>query len=250
MVQQFFNRKASQSDTLVRLFCLPYAGGNGAVFRGWQSKSPAWLQICPIELPGRGWRFADVMPRSIPELAHDIACSLRAHSDIPFALFGHSMGASIAYEVVRSLEGSRNRALCRLIVSAARAPFLDRLTLRTSDLSDGDFLEHVRNLGATPSEVLANPELMAVLLPMLRVDFAICERYSPSGLYAIKTPITAFAGTEDPDISVSDVEAWGRISTTNFEIRRFPGGHFFIKSNEAAVVAAVVNELRGVGCQA
>jgi medium-chain acyl-[acyl-carrier-protein] hydrolase len=248
MVQHFFNQKVSQSNAMVRLFCLPYAGGNGAMFRGWQSQSPAWLQICPIELPGRGWRSADAMPQSIPELAHDIAYSLHAHSNIPFALFGHSMGASIAYEVVRALEKLGNRELFRLIVSAARAPFLDRLTPRTSDLSDGDFLEHIRNLGATPSEVLANPELMAVLLPMLRVDFAICERYSPNGVYAIKTPLTAFAGTEDPDIPVSDVEAWGRISAANFGIRRFPGGHFFIKSNEAAVVAAVVNELRGVGC--
>jgi medium-chain acyl-[acyl-carrier-protein] hydrolase len=242
---QKINVGSRQLGARIRLFCLPYAGGSAAIYKDWQKAVPAELQICPIELPGRGLRSREPLPHSIPELAREIASALDLHNDKPLALFGHSMGAAIAYEVARNLEAKNNRALCVLIVSGARAPFLERKKPGVGDLSDSEFLDHIRDLNGTPPEVLADQELMAVLLPMLRRDFINCERYRLENPHVLRTPITALAGDGDVDISISDVEAWSALTVGRFLAQSFPGDHFFIKSEEVAVIAAVTSILLG-----
>jgi medium-chain acyl-[acyl-carrier-protein] hydrolase len=246
MSRSFFKLTAPSPGISTRLFCLPYAGGSSAIYREWQKQVVPKVQICPVELPGRGRRSTESLPVSIPELASEIASSLHAHEKTPFALFGHSMGAGIAYEIARNLEASGNRSLSCLIVSGSRAPFLPRIKPALSNLSDADFLDHIRQLNGTPPEVLANAELMSVVLPILRSDFKICEEYELKEKHPLRTPITALAGEEDPDISNADVEAWGTLTTGRFGTRKFPGDHFFIKSSEAAVVSAVNDTLVGL----
>jgi medium-chain acyl-[acyl-carrier-protein] hydrolase len=246
---QKINAGARQLGARIRIFCLPYAGGSAAIYKDWQKTVPAELQVCPIELPGRGSRSREPIPRSIPELAREIASALDLHNDKPLALFGHSMGAAIAYEVARNLEAKNNRALCALIVSGARAPFLERKKPGVGDLPDSEFLEHLRDLNGTPPEILADQELMALLLPMLRRDFINCECYRLEKLHVLRTPITALAGDGDVDISISDVEAWSALTVGRFRALRFPGDHFFIKSEEAAVTAAVTSILLGPSAQ-
>jgi medium-chain acyl-[acyl-carrier-protein] hydrolase len=243
MSQNFFKLTAPLPDISTRLFCLPYAGGSSAIYQGWQKQVASQLQICAVELPGRGWRSTESLPLSIPELAHEIASSLHAQGKTPFALFGHSMGAGIAYEIARNLEAAGNRYLSCLIVSGSPAPFLPKTKPAFSNLSDPDFLDHIRQLNGTPPEILANAELMSVVLPILRSDFKICEEYNLKEKHALRIPITALAGEEDPDISIADVEAWGALTTGRFETLQFPGDHFFIKSSEAAVVSAVNDTL-------
>jgi medium-chain acyl-[acyl-carrier-protein] hydrolase len=227
----------------IKLFCLPYAGGSASIYRNWQSQVPSWLQICPIELPGRGGRSVEALPRSIPEVAHEIASKLQPYRRVPFALFGHSMGAAIAYEAARNLEIAGINTLCSLIVSGARAPFLDHKKPGISNLSDPEFVEHLRGLNGTPAEVLANAELMAVVLPVLRSDFANCERYRPENIQPLRVPITALAGDEDLDVPIADVESWGTLTIGGFRAITFQGDHFFINSSRSAVIAAVSDTL-------
>jgi surfactin synthase thioesterase subunit len=233
----------SQSANVIHLFCIPYAGGSAAVYRDWQNQAPRWLEIHPIELPGRGRLSSVALPQSIPQLAQQITSSLDAEGDAPFALFGHSMGAAIAYEVARNLEIRGSKLLRRLIVSGARAPFLPRMSSGTSDLTDLEFLDLLRDLNGTPPDVLDDAELMEVLLPIIRSDFAISEKYFLKKKHVLQIPITVLAGDGDPYISVDDAEAWGKLTVAPLRIVRFPGDHFFIASDEASVIAAVSRDL-------
>ena len=116
-------------------------------------------------------------------------------------------------------------------------------------MSDWDFLDHIRDLNGTPPEVLADQELMAVLLPMLRRDFMICDHYRLEDMHVLRTPITALAGDRDVDIPITDVEAWSALTAGRFRSLSFPGDHFFIKSEKAAVLAAVTSILLGARAQ-
>jgi medium-chain acyl-[acyl-carrier-protein] hydrolase len=245
-VPKAFKLTAPLPGISTRLFCLPYAGGSAAIYQEWQKQVAPQFQICAVELPGRGWRSTESLPLSIHALAHEIASSLHAHGETPFALFGHSMGARIAYEIARNLEAAGNRSLSCLIVSGSRAPFLPKVEPAFSNLSDSVFLDHIRQLNGTPPEIFADADLMSVVLPILRSDFKICEEYDLKEKHVLRIPITVLAGEEDTDISIADVEAWGTLTTERFETLKFPGDHFFIKSSEAAVVSAVNDTLVGL----
>src|ERR1700738_4476769 len=163
----FFNTSL-RTGAALRLFCFPYAGGSAAIYQDWQQHAPNWLQICPVELPGRGRLCAENPSGSIPALAAAITSALYPYTNTPYALFGHSMGALIAFEVACGLEAGGRATPCR--------------TPPVGHLADPEFLAHVRDLNGTPTEVLANKELMDVLLPVLRADFALCEQYRMRGL--------------------------------------------------------------------
>jgi medium-chain acyl-[acyl-carrier-protein] hydrolase len=232
------------SNETVRLFCFPYAGGSGAViYNKWQQNVPDWLNICPVELPGRGRLLAKAQPHSLVELAHDIASALYPYTSYPYALFGHSMGAMIAYEVANYLEDSTRNTFHKLIASGCRAPFIARRSSPVSDLSDQDFLTHIHNLNGTPPEVFADAELIRFVLPTLRADFSMCERYHPQSRRRMKTPITALTGDQDTEITNDDIQAWTRLTSGAFRTITIPGGHFFIKQSEAITTDVICKEL-------
>jgi medium-chain acyl-[acyl-carrier-protein] hydrolase len=239
----FFNTATLRTGAVLRLFCFPYAGGSAMVYQHWQQHAPDWLQVCPLELPRRGRLYAENQFGSIAELATAIASTLHPYANIPYALFGHSMGAIIAYEVACELEAAGRAPPRKLFVSGACAPFLARKKPPVSHLADTEFLAHVRDLNGTPAEVLANKELMAILLPILRADFALCERYRMRRLQLLQAPITTLAGDKDDEITASDVQEWKRLTSGPFHSVRFPGDHFFIRPNEASIVALILDEL-------
>jgi medium-chain acyl-[acyl-carrier-protein] hydrolase len=240
---RFVNSETPLSNDTVRLFCFPYAGGSAAIYNKWQEQVPDWLIICPVELPGRGRLSAEARPHSLVELANDIASVLYPYTSYPYSLFGHSMGAIIAYEAASYLEDSNPGNFCGLFASGCRAPFIPRRSPPVSDLSDRDFLEHIRNLNGTPPEVFADPELINFILPILRADFSMCERYLPLTRRRIKAPITVLAGDQDTEITKADVQAWNRLTSGAFRIIDVPGGHFFIKESEKITIDAICNEL-------
>ncbi len=161
----------------LRLFCFPYVGGGALIFRTWPNSLPATAEVCPVELPGRGTRLKETPFTRLLPLVQALAQALLPHLDKPFAFFGHSMGALISFELTRQLRRLYGLVPLHLFVSAHRAPQLPDPDPPIHTLPEAEFMEELRCLNGTPKEVLEQPELMELMLPILRADFALCETY-------------------------------------------------------------------------
>ena len=212
----------------VRLFCLPYAGGSAAAFRPWRALSMPALDVCPLELPGRGTRLREQPFRRLGPLVTDLADALDPLLDRPFALFGHSMGALVAFELARTLRERGRPAPVQLLVSAAAPPHTppSRPLLHCAD--DHRLRERLRELNGTPQELLDNEDLMALMLPVLRADFAVLETYEYREQTPLPVPMTVFGGTSDPVVATSSLGGWRAHTGREVRLRLFPGDHFFL----------------------
>ena len=161
--------------------------------------------------------------------------------DKPFALFGHSLGTLIAFELARRLRETYSVSPVRLIVSAGAAPQLSHRGTPVHNLPETEFLAELRRLNGTPIELLNHAELMEILLPLLRADFALYETYQYSVAPALNCPITAFGGLQDRRVEQADLAAWSVQTDNSFALRMFPGDHFFLK--QPPVLRAISQEL-------
>ncbi|GAA1918382.1 thioesterase II family protein [Streptantibioticus ferralitis] len=227
----------------VRLFCLPYAGGSARSYLPWSRPLADVAEVVPLELPGRGERIRELPCDRLPALLDDLLPRVVSRADGPFALFGHSLGAAIGYELCHRLRERHGLQPLRLYVSAHRAPHLPLRERRITHLSDDEFTNHLRELGGTPAEVFDSPELMRLLLPVLRADFALSESFGHPVGDPLDCPITAFGGTHDPDVNVAELSAWQQHTNDRCPVRMFDGDHFFITAAQAALIEAVREEL-------
>ena len=234
----WIRRHKPRPDAALRLFCLPYAGGGASIYRPWAEALPDWLEVCAVQLPGREERIAEPAYRQVGRLLPELVERLRPYLDRPVALFGHSMGAVIAYEVARALtlEGRRPE---HLIVSGQRAPFLPLERPTSYHLSDPDFQQRLRELNGTPAPILQEPELMKMVLPLLRCDFELSETYRRERAEPLDCPITALGGLEDAEVDPEAIDAWREVSRCPVDVRMLPGDHFFVHSRRADVLQIV-----------
>jgi len=229
--------------TRLRLFCFPYAGGGATIYRGWGSLLPPEIQLCAVHLPGRGNRFGETPVSSSGALVELLASDLAPYFDLPFAFFGHSMGALVGFELTRHLR-ERGMALPEhLMVSGRRAPQRPGEKRPLHDLPEDEFMAELRNLDGTPEEILQHPELMELFAPILRADFQLCETYSFVPGEPLDVPISAFGGLEDRDVGRDDLLAWKEHTRGGFRLRMFPGGHFFLHAARQGLVHAVAEDL-------
>jgi len=228
----------------VRLFCFPYAGASAAFYRSWDAELPPWIQVSPVELPGRGARIKDALVTDIRTLADESAAAIAAHKKTHFALFGHSLGALIAFETALRLQQAHETELVRLFVSAHRAPHLPLNTGRYHHLPDGPFLEHVRELGGFSSDIIIHPELMRIILPALRADFTLYETYERNRPGMLHCPISVFGGLADRNVATAELPPWKEHTTRDCNVWTFPGEHFFIHSARSEVLAEITRSLR------
>jgi len=168
---------------------------------------------------------------------------MRYYLDKPFAFFGHSMGAVISFEIARLLRRENATLPVHLFVSGRAAPQLPRFKSTTYDLPDAEFIEELLRLKGTPAEVLEHPELMQVVLPLLRADFELIETYSYIDEPPLSVPLTAIGGLEDDEISRDDLEGWRAQTTQAFSLRMLPGDHFFLTTNQSLLLPVVAQEL-------
>jgi medium-chain acyl-[acyl-carrier-protein] hydrolase len=234
-------------DASTRLFCVPYAGGGPQVFQPWPDILPRSFEIWAVNLPGRGKRMIETPFVELPSLVAAMMEDIVPAFDKPFALFGHSMGALICYEVVRSLRKKNGPMPVHLFASGCFAPHLPDPN-PIHHLAHDEFLKELCRLGGMPREVLESQELMELILPSLRADFTATETYIYNDEPPLPVPISVFGGWRDPLTTRESLEAW-RIHTTGyFSTRMLPGDHFFLHSVERVLLELIVSELRQATC--
>lgn len=233
----------SESESRIRLFCFPYAGSAAHIFRGWQQELPGEIEITPVHLPGRGKRVREKLFTDLLELAEVLTAELSTHAEKPYALFGHSLGATIAFEVVRGL---RRRGLplpIHLFVSGCRAPQLPRTSYRSYDLPSAELIGRLRVLNGTPSQILESPALMEFFLPIIRADLQMIQTYKYSAEEPLSCPISAFGGWQDLEEPPEMISAWREQTTALFQRQMFAGDHFFLHSEPDRLLQAISQQL-------
>ncbi len=230
----------------LRLYAIPYAGGSANVYRNW----PAWLdpriEVFGVQLPGRGPRLGEAPIADVERLLGDLLPALTAHAGgARFALFGHSLGALLAFELAQRLQ-ARGAARPELVfVSGRAAPRTAHAPVARRCSSDADFVAELRHLQGTPREVLDNAELLALLMPTIRADFVLLHSWQQGAQSAtpLDVPLVALAGRSDAHVALAAVDAWSDCTLSRFERLDYPCGHFFIHDDERAVVRDVGERL-------
>jgi medium-chain acyl-[acyl-carrier-protein] hydrolase len=229
------------AEARIRLFCFAHAGGGAAVYFKWLKAFPPHIAVCPILLPGREGAIDEPLICGTAELFDRLTQALQPVLGRPYALFGYSVGARIAYGLTHWLLRHQLPPPVQLVVAAHRDPARPPHRPGAHMLPDEEFVAYVRDLGGTPDEVLAEVSLARLLIPILRADFRLAE--GEVLLEPLPVPITACAGLDDATATPADLLGWGRFTQARFVLRCFEGGHFFIREQMAGLAVAVAADL-------
>jgi surfactin synthase thioesterase subunit len=227
-----------------RLVCLPHAGGSASFYFPVSRALSPDVEVLAIQYPGRQDRRAEQPLTDLRELAAQITTAVLPFADRPVALFGHSMGALLAYEIGLRLQTAAVPVPV-VFISGRRAPSRPRPEDVHRRTDDGIVAE-MRELNGTEGGVLGDEEMLRVVLPAVRADYQAVETYRYQPGASLSCSISAFAGEQDPRVDVVDVAAWAEHTTGRFDLRTFPGGHFFLTANQAAVLADIRGRLTSV----
>lgn len=227
---------------VLRLFCFPYGGGAARAYRPWGQTLPPEIDVCAIQLPGRGNRLREPPLTKMPLAVELVAREIVSMLDRPYAFFGHSMGAILGFEVARLLRRRGQQLPTHLFVSGHRAPQIPKTEPYTYNLSDEEFIAELHRLNGTPVEVLEHPDMMQIMLPLLRADFESIQTYSYTHEPPLDCPITALGGLTDPDVSRATLEPWREQTTAAFNLKMFPGDHFFLHQEQTGVLRVIAQE--------
>jgi len=228
----------------LRLVCAPYAGGGAAVYRGWADKLPPAIEVCALQLPGREQRYRDPLLTDMPAIVAEASRAVAPlFSDCPVVFFGHSMGAIIVYEIARILQARSGVRPLALVVSGRIAPHLRPHRPPAYDLPEPAFVDHLRKLNGTPSAILADQELLQIVLPIVRADFKAIETYRSLPGPLLDCPVLALGGDADPEVGEQALMEWRTVTSGLFESRIFDGDHFFLATQEAAVLGQILRSI-------
>lgn len=229
----------------IDLYCLPCAGASASMYLRWRRVLPAWIKVLPVELPGRGMRLTEPFVEDYPTLVERLCAEIAHDGNRRWAIFGHSMGALLAYGVTSRLQSLRAPLPALLFVCGSAAPgHLDAGRFPDTD-SDAELIADLHAQGGTPREVFDNPELLQLTLDALRADYRVCESVNGSRQPALAVPLTVLAGRDD-DIEAHRIEAWRNKAGRGIGLHWFDGGHFFIREHERQVLRRIVLSLRDV----
>jgi surfactin synthase thioesterase subunit len=236
LTSTWFPQRRSAVPTRMRLYCLPHGGGGASVFRSWAASAEPGLEVVPVQLPGRESRLSEPVAHSIREMSDPLADALLEDAgDTPYAVFGHSMGALISFELCHALRSAANPPRA-LLVSGAAAPQLGRRTPPVHGLDDEEFRRHLSVLGGTPAGLLNDPTWFELLGPVLRADFEACETYELPPRPPLGLTLYALAGSADPVAAPASVSAWSELTSGRSEVLVFGGDHFFVFQHTSEVL--------------
>jgi medium-chain acyl-[acyl-carrier-protein] hydrolase len=240
---QWFSIQKPNPRASIRIFCFPYAGGGSQIYRTWPQSLLSDVEVCTAQLPGRGTRMREQPFDNILPMVEALAGAIEPYLDKPFAFFGHSMGAMISFELVRQLRAARGIEPAHLFVSGRRAPQIPNEDPITYNLPEAEFCEELLRLNGTPKEVIDQPELMQIMLPLLRADFSVVETYAYRPDVSLDCPITVFGGLQDTEVTRDQLEAWREQTTASCTLRMLPGNHFFLNDVQAqAILLRVISK--------
>lgn len=227
-----------------RLICVPFAGRGASVYREWPALIPPNVEMCALQLPGRESRPNDRPFKRLTEAVQEAEELLQPYLDVPYALFGHSMGALICFELARSMRRNQRPGPVHLFASGRRAPHLPDPTPFLHPMPDEHFVSEIlRRFKGIPTQVLREPDLMKLLLPMLRADVEMVETYSYVPEAALECPITVLGGREDTEAGFEELIAWRQHTSQRFQTEILSGNHFFIQSAQKQIVEVVFRQL-------
>ena len=212
----------------IRLFCLPFAGGNSYSYRDWQKKTADFVDVVPIELPGRGRRSAEPLLRSTDQLAEDIFRQIESLLCEPYAVYGHSFGACLSYLLTRRIIAAGLPEPMHLFCSGRQAPCVKKDRDNRHQLPRPEFIEMLREMGGCPEEILNDDELMDYFEPIIRADFQADADYAYQQVPAFDIPLTVMIGLQDGETTREGGLQWQRETVRGITFRSFQGGHFFI----------------------
>lgn len=234
----WFRRFRPPAGAQARVVCLPHAGGSAGSFRDLAGHLPSRVDVVGVQYPGRGDRIGEPCVDDLQVLSAGIATATAGLTDLPVLLFGHSLGAAVAFEVAVRLAG-RGRAPRALLVSGRAAPRHDSGgTVHCRD--DEGIWAEITRLGGTAAEIAESPEWRELITPAIRADFRASETYQPTTGVVLPCPVVALVGADDPDVSEQDAEDWREFCAGDFRLRSFPGGHFYLVRQVPAISAEIL----------
>lgn len=228
----------------INLFCLPFAGGNKYSYQKYIEKAPSFLNIIPLEYPGRGARMKEALVSEAELLVEDLYNVVRKLVDQgDYAIYGHSMGGLIGYLLSRKLIENNHRPPLHLFVTGTSGPSSPSRSAKNRHLlPKEEFLQELRNLDGIPDEILQNEDLLSYIEPILRADFKACETYKCNEYTPINIPFTVITGT-DEEIETADIQLWQKECEQEVDFRQIPGKHFFIFKYPRVIVDIISKKL-------
>ena len=230
----------------MRLFCFPFAGGGASAYRSWAPAIPAHVELHAVQLPGRETRFGEPALRDLEAVLDGLVPVLASHWDKPFAFFGHSLGALLAFEAARAL---RRRGLpmpAHMFLSGRRAAHVPLDRRAYHDLPEDELLAEIRKMNEAANPLFDHPELVALALPTLRADFALHDTYSYRPEDPLDIPFSVFGGLSDHTTDSNVLKDWQSLTSRGMKISLFPGGHFFIDTQRRDVLAVIAQQLHAL----
>lgn len=244
-LKRWVSRSAAAPE--MRLVCLAHAGGGASTFIRWAQLMPPWLELCAVKLPGREERISHPFPRSISDIVAAVLAELETLPSAPLALFGHSFGGIIAFEIAHELASSKN-PVSVFFPSAVRSPQLPNQRSLLHQLPDEELARQLLNARGLSEALLARPQLLKVVIPIIRADLTLYERYEMWRERSLDCVIVALGGHEDLLVDTYELDGWAEVTTGEFRKEMVDGGHFFIRDNAAAVTAILVRTIERFRC--
>ncbi len=227
-----------------RLFCFPYAGGAASIYRTWHQYLPPEIELCAVQLPGRENRIKEAPFTNVTQLVQTLIPHLLPALDKPFALFGHSMGSLIAYELAQQLQIGRHMPT-HLIVSGRRAPILPDPAppLHTLPGDDAFLAGLQRRYNNLPALMLSDAAFRDLFTPLLRADMTLVETYTYTSRPPLTCPLLVLGGEEDANTSQAELRSWQSLTSADFAVQRFPGGHFYLNEQTQPLLSTLASYL-------
>ncbi len=226
-----------------RLFCFPHGGAGVGAYREWPGNLPPGVEVCTVEYPGRDSLISEPPITELSLLVEGIVAAISPCLYEPYVLFGHSVGALVAFELARALSKHRQTPKL-LVVSGHQAPHLSSQREPIHDLPDDEFLEEIKSFDPLESALVHSEELAELLLPALRADIKLHEDFKLKQLPKLTIPLAICGGLDDPEVSREELAGWARHTTEGHLLQLFPGGHFYLRESRAELLQMISELLK------